>query len=233
MTLEERMKKYEMCNKYHYTLRVPVIVRVDGKGFSKYTKNFKKPFSDEITQSMISSTRTLFKEMQGCKLAYTHSDEASFLLTDWDSLEFQPWVDYNINKVLSLSASIFTAQFNRVINGFSMDYGMYPTAKFDARGFNIPKEDIANYFLWRCNNCVNNSITNYARYFFSHKELMSKSKNEILQMLFNANDIDSWESLKDVNKNGTIIYKKQKMIEENCHLSNYNDWQNLINNVIE
>ena len=50
--------------------------------------------------------------MQGCKAVYIQSDEASFLLTDFDKLTTEAWFDYNQSKVESISAAIMAVSFN-------------------------------------------------------------------------------------------------------------------------
>ena len=55
-SLGDRMKEYESC----YNLKIPnrsyVIIRLDGKGFSKYTKKFNKPFDDLLSNVMDAAT---------------------------------------------------------------------------------------------------------------------------------------------------------------------------------
>jgi tRNA(His) 5'-end guanylyltransferase len=51
-------------------------------------------------------------EMMGCRFAYGQSDEYSFLATDFETYQSEPWFGGNIQKIASVSASIFTAAFN-------------------------------------------------------------------------------------------------------------------------
>ena len=44
MTLGDRMKEYENVSRIYLTRRIPMIIRVDGRAFHTYTKNFRKPF---------------------------------------------------------------------------------------------------------------------------------------------------------------------------------------------
>jgi tRNA(His) 5'-end guanylyltransferase len=87
MNLGERMKDYEYVSRDFLTKRTPVIVRVDGKAFHTFTKDFDRPFDHILGESMVASAMQLFLAMQGCKLAYIQSDEASFVLTDYDNLD--------------------------------------------------------------------------------------------------------------------------------------------------
>ena len=52
------------------------------------------------------------QEMQGFKGAYIQSDEVTFMLTDFDGHETQGWFGYELNKIVSISASLMTAHFH-------------------------------------------------------------------------------------------------------------------------
>ena len=52
-------------------------------------------------------------------------------------------------------------------------------AMFDARVFNIPREEVTNYFYWRQLDASRNSIQMVGQANFSHKELQNKSCNDI------------------------------------------------------
>ena len=78
-------------------------------------------------------------------------------------------------------------------------------ATFDARVFNIPKEEIVNYFYWRQSSCIRNSIQMTGRAYFKHKELQKKKCNDIKEMLLKKG-ID-WNSLPTHEKLGSCIIK--------------------------
>jgi len=146
------------------------------------------------------SASQLFREAQGCKLAYVQSDEASFLLTDWDELTTEAWFGNNLQKITSISAAVMTAAFNQVAQiRFYKE-----SVSFDARSFQIPREEISNYFLWRAHDWKRNSIQMYARSVFSHKELHKKSTEDMLAMLEMKGL--RWGDLTPQLKNGTWIY---------------------------
>lgn len=227
-SLGDRMKKnYEGPNRHFLTRRVPVIIRIDGRAFHTYTKSLEKPFSPYLTINMIESAKALFEE-QGCKLAYVQSDEASFLFTDYDDLNTEAWFGYNQSKLESVAASIFTAKFNSN-NKFQQ------LANFDARAFNVPREEVANYFLWRAKDWHRNSLQMYARSVFSHKELHNKDSNEIHEMLNLLNM--NWADLHPQLKNGTFLklvrQKEISMLVETYDVKdNYEEINKLVNEFI-
>lgn len=206
--LGDRMKNnYENRSRHYLTRRTPVIIRVDGKAFHTFTKGCEKPFDYRLIYSMRYATLQLAQRMQGCVAAYVASDEASFLLTDWAQLDTQAWFDYNKSKMESISASYMSVFFNQNYFGskepsdsLTDKYGV-----FDSRSFNLPKAEVANYFLWRMKDWERNSVTMLASEFFSHKELHGKSTLDRLQMM-EAKGV-RWSDTNPIARNGSFFVK--------------------------
>ena len=204
-SLGDRMKGYENISRNYLMRRNPVVVRVDGKAFHTVTRGLKKPFDDCLVMSMVGAACSVAQDMQGCKLLYTQSDEVSFLLVDYDALETQGWFDYNLNKIVSVSASAMTYYFNKSSIG---RYLKVP-AMFDSRAFSIPRNEVSNYFLWRAKDWERNSLQMYSRAFFSHKELVGKGRADMHEMLHGAGK--NWTNdLEDRYKNGTFWVRTEE-----------------------
>jgi tRNA(His) 5'-end guanylyltransferase len=198
--LGDRMKTYYEDPARHYlTRRTPVIVRVDGRAFHTFTKGFRKPFDQRMIDAMVVAAMHVFGEAQGCKLAYIQSDEASFVLTDYDELTTDAWFGYNKSKLESISASIMTAAFARAMRLADIKELAY----FDARAFNIPEAEVVNYFLWRAKDWSRNSITMLAQAHFSHAELQGKSVPDMHEMLHGIGQ--NWTNLTEEERNGTFL----------------------------
>lgn len=191
---------YEKPCRFYLTRRTPVVIRVDGRAFHTFTRGLEKPFSYSFIAAMQYAAMVTMEEMQGFKLGYIQSDEASFVLTDYDSLQTQPWFGYNKAKIETTTASLMTAYFGRALRL----KGLKEIATFDARAFNVPESEVANYFLWRALDWNRNSIQMYARSIFSHAELQNKSCADIHDML-HARGRDWAHCCSDVEKNGTFI----------------------------
>lgn len=63
-------------------------------------------------------------------------------------------------------------------------------AMFDARVFNIPKEEVTNCFIWRQQDATRNAIQMLGQCNFSHQELQGKSCNDIQDMLMTQKNIN-------------------------------------------
>lgn len=221
--LGNRMKEnYENRAKTQLLRRTPVIIRLDGKAFHTFTRGFKKPFDDILTEAMQQTMLTLCKEIQGCVLGYTQSDEITLVLTDYKNLETAAWFDYDIQKVCSVSASIATLAFNRSFakqcalysSSYSTDINnahinsIYNGALFDSRCFNVPKEEVTNCILWRQQDAIRNSINAVGQAYFSHKELQGLNVNQIQDKLFKEKNIN-WNDLPIHLKRGSCCIKQE------------------------
>lgn len=237
-SLGDRMKEnYENRSKTYLVRRMPVIIRLDGKAFHTFTKGFQRPYDEVFHNSMNETMKYLCENIQGCKIGYTQSDEITLLLADYDTLTTDAWFDYNVQKMCSVAASMATMRFNQIFrilfevweenNRFS-DEEMYTLrdtymkacekgAMFDARCFNIPKEEVVNCFLWRQQDATRNAIQMLGQCNFSHNELQSKSCNDIQDMLMTQNGIN-FNDMPTVFKRGVCCVKKEYSIAD---LQNY------------
>ncbi len=87
-------------------------------------------------------------------------------------------------------------------------------AMFDARCFNIPKEEVTNNFYWRQLDASRNSIQMVGQSCFSHKELQNKSCNDIQDMLMTQKGIN-WNDLPSYQKRGSCCVKREFWINKN------------------
>lgn len=223
-SIGDRMKNnYEDITRNYLLRRTPVIVRIDGKAFHTLTRVCEKPFDKELSDMMICAARAVMDEAQGSKIAYIQSDEISILLTDYDTLDTHAWFDYNIQKICSVSSSIATAVFNQQ----SLEK-FRSLAYFDCRVFNIPREEVNNYFIWRQQDWMRNSVQMLARYYFSQKELNGKNVPAMHEMLYTKGV--NWADLKPARwKNGFVIYKSGLEREDFIFKENWKLMGNIIN----
>ena len=78
--LGKRMKEfYEVVPKTRLVRRTPVAIRIDGKAFHTFAKDFVKPFDKVLMKSMQETMKYLCENVQGCVLGYTQSDEITLL----------------------------------------------------------------------------------------------------------------------------------------------------------
>lgn len=211
-SIGDRMKDYENVTRTHLYRRTPVIIRLDGKAFHTFTRGMKKPYDEKMSEVMLEVTKFLVDEVQGAEMGYTQSDEISLFLRDYTRFESESWFDNNIQKMVSVSASMATAKFN------SFDLGVvYPEksyanpvkilAFFDARVFNLPKEEVINYFIWRQQDAMRNSVQGLGQEHLSHKTLQGLKNVQVQEELAKLSPPIYWEDCPDYFKYGQIVFK--------------------------
>ncbi len=199
--LGDRIKKYERVSKTKLMGRTPVIIRLDGKAFHTWTRQLvnvdqvlkTEPYGEVMHKAMFYTTEYLMKNIQNAVFAYSQSDEISILLNDWYRLTTDQWFDGTIQKIVSVAASMATVGFNT--NPVIKCMDLKP-AVFDARVFNVPLDEVANYFVWRQQDATRNSIQMLGQYYFSHNQMHGKNVSQIQDMLMaehnvNWNDVDT------------------------------------------
>lgn len=217
-----RMKTfYEEVPKTKLMRRTPVAIRLDGKSFHTFTRNFAEPFDEYLIGAMQQTMKHLCKNIQGCVLGYTQSDEITLILVDYKKLNSSAWFDYEIQKMCSVTASMATMAFNKFFeqNTFGADVPLHLAdayceavrkgAMFDARVFNIPKEEVTNLVYWRQLDAIRNSIQMVGQAYFSHKELQNKSCNDIQDMLFTEKGVD-WNDIPTHHKRGSCCVRNER-----------------------
>lgn len=252
MSLFDRMKLYENFNKQYLMPNQYVLMRLDGKSFSKFTKKyFIKPFDYKFIEMMQDTAEYLFRNISGCIAVYVQSDEITLLLTDFNHkgkkkcTKFsEGWFNYRVDKMCSVAASMATAKFNQLLMKKMIGAGINsidevykeidknPLPVFDCRVWNVPNEDEAkNVFLWRQRDCVRNSVLQYAQSFYSHKELMNKNIDEIKSMLIKSNS--DWEKLPTMIKYGTFMFRLFGEYSDKYEIVQYSELMNIPGNNVE
>lgn len=239
--LGTRMKEfYESVPRFRLYRRQPVAIRIDGKAFHTFTRGFQKPFDSVLGNAMVRTMKYLCQNIQGCVFGYTQSDEITLILTDYKKFTSSAWFDYEIQKMCSIAASMATMAFNKFFKFEVENFEEYNTrdndcgvptwktneaeaqcaiywnaidrgAMFDARCFNIPKEEVCNLIYWRQLDATRNSIQMVGQANFSHKELQGCSCNTIQDMLLTQRDIN-WNNYPTRWKRGVACYKEDAEI---------------------
>lgn len=241
LSMGDRFKNYyENCYKTYLPRRMPLIIRLDGKAFHTLTRNCEKLFDKNIINLMDETAKYLCENIQGAQLAYVQSDEISILVHNYKRLTSSAWFDNELQKIVSVSASLATSKFNyhQIANKLKqwneedrdMDLDKeLKLAHFDSRAFVLPENEVCNYFLWRQKDWERNSIQMLARSLYSHKELQGKKHTDLQEMCFQKGH--NWNDLEISLKRGRCIVKEIKyisteivpMIMDNC-VPNGNYW---------
>lgn len=221
-SLHNRMKQYELRSVSYVPRRTYVLVRIDGKRFSKYTKKLNKPFDDKFKNAMIVTAIELCKEFHP-KMAYYQSDEITLIFTDFDNIETQQIYDGEIQKIVSITASCATAAFNQMRllqameecskeSQYLHNLVVPKPGMFDSRVFCIPdREEVLNSLIWRQKDATRNSISMAAHTILGHSACMNLSGDEKQEAMFQKGV--NWNDYADVFKRGVVIAKVEETKE--------------------
>lgn len=199
--LGDRMKMYEGAEaQRRLDSSLPLVARLDGRSFSKFSKGFTKPFDHRLTAAMDNVTKALVDETHA-DIGYTQSDEIT-LIWDTPNEGGQRFFDDRIQKLCSVLASKATAEFHWAImeqtvlshDPFARNRIQVMRPHFDCRIWNVPdRGEAANALLWRCQDAKKNAVSIYARQHLSHKQMQGLDQKGMLDAAYatGAQDINA------------------------------------------
>jgi tRNA(His) 5'-end guanylyltransferase len=203
--LGDRMKMYERVESdRRFMPLVPIIARIDGRGFSKFTKGMARPFDEKMSQAMINTTRRLVEDTHAL-MGYTQSDEIT-LVWHSEDLNSQVWFDGRVLKMNTGLAASATLFFYQEVMKTMPEYARR-NPRFDARANSMPNRmEAANNFLWRERDASKNSVSMAARAHYSHNQVDRKNGSEMQDMLMEKGI--NWNNYPAFFKRGTFIQRR-------------------------
>jgi tRNA(His) guanylyltransferase len=214
----KRMKQYETDSEVYLDKTKHTVVRIDGHGFSKWTRGFEKPFDEFIVTVMSETAKALMNEFKAVS-AYSQSDEITLIFVPDENMIYSG----RVQKITSLMASFASMYFNKLLfkemiaRIDDVEFSLLLANKagkafFDARVFQVDTEvEAFNAFLWRAKDCERNSKNVFAQSILSHKECMHKTSDELVNIC--AGRGYYWEALENKYKYG-ILWKKENYKKE-------------------
>jgi tRNA(His) guanylyltransferase len=206
--LGTRIKFYEKQARFNLHPNLPYVARLDGRSFSKWTKDLKKPFDDRLTELMRETTKYLVEQCNGeAVLGYTQSDEISLVFRE-GKYENQ-WWGGRTDKIISNLVGLAVYYFN-TNNDIPEKQGKL--ALFDCRLFQLPnRQEAINSVIWREQDAVKNSISMLAQAHFSHgkpnSQLFGLDGSQMQDKLMLEKGIN-WNDLDPMYKRGSYVQKK-------------------------
>jgi tRNA(His) 5'-end guanylyltransferase len=206
--LGDRMKAIEAVETARrLDATLPIMVRLDGRSFSTFTRGMPRPFHEPMSRAMIETARYLVQATKPA-FAYTQSDEIS-LGFEACVPPSQPIFDGRVQKLVSVLASMASAKFaTEVMKRMPERADMLPA--FDARAFNMSsREDMADCVLFRTLDCTRNAITMAALAHFSPKQIHGANSWRKLQMLGERGV--RWNDFPAFFRLGTFLRRESEM----------------------
>ena len=212
----EYVKSFE--NKNDLLKNTYIVIRIDGKGFTKFTDahQYKKPNEIKGIRIMVLAAISVMESFPEIFLAYGQSDEFSFAFKKNAKL-YNRRHEKILTNVVSQFTSAFVFNWSKVfVNGPELKY---PPC-FDGRVVLYPSfQNLKDYFSWRYVDCHINDLYNTTFWALvqegkiskdeAHQKLkgtLSNDKNEILFSQFNIN----YNNQPEVYKKGSLIIRVKK-----------------------
>lgn len=171
-----------------------------------------QPWFDNRIQKIVSTSAALatirFKEVFENnieKFGYKN-------IPNWDMGGTNQWLTEQQQKDLTY--------INYLSNAIEIKY-----KGFDSRCFNLSKDEVTNYFFWRQQDCIRNSIQMVGQANFSQKELPNKTCDQIQDMLMTQRGIN-WNDMGTSYKRGSCCVRNRRFIStsvngtETCEIRN-------------
>lgn len=213
-TLGDRMKEYENVTDASLYHRMPIILRIDGRAFHTLTSFMEKPYDNNFIDLMNKTMVEVFNSFPDTILGYVQSDEISILMCPYATYETEPVFGARIQKISSVAASIATQAFIKNLYSTTQSDETKEWAEkclngnisFDCRCFNIPKEEVINYFRFRQQDCTRNSILNAGHFYIGKKKCHGFKTPDIIEAL-KEKGIDYWTTWPNYVHYGRSCYR--------------------------
>lgn len=211
-TLGTRMKSYEDQEaQRRLSPDMPIMIRIDGRRFSKFSQGFKKPFDNDLSEAMRATCAYLVEETQA-RIGYVQSDEISLILmrrTDEDQILFNG----RVQKLASICAAMATAKFTQSLLVTHADKLAEELPVFDARVWQVPSlTEAVNAVLWRVLDASKNGISAACRSIAKPSEMHGLSGDQMIEMMARSG-ID-FEQEFDVEDRLGVFMRKERVMAE-------------------
>jgi tRNA(His) 5'-end guanylyltransferase len=166
--LGDKHKKYEAATETFLMPGLPIVARLDGRGFSKFTRGLQRPFDQQFVECMSEVTKQLVKEFHA-DVGYTQSDEITIAFSNQD-LDNESLFSGRVQKLVSIFAATASVHLNKQIWRLpAKQQSMSPI--FDCRVYQYPNLQLAaESCLWREMDATRNSLTMATQHYYSHRE---------------------------------------------------------------
>ena len=205
--LDSKMRIFETSTDYCVLPEIYIVARLDGRNFTKLTKEtgkFEVPFDIQFRDLMVETTKHLMNCGFNVIYGFTESDEISLLFDKGIDLFGRKLRKYN-----SILAGEASAKFSLLFNNIGV---------FDCRICQLTnKELVIDYFRWRNEDAHRNALNAHCYWMLrkdgidkkeATKILERKSISEKNELLFskgiNFNDLPNWQ------KRGIGVYWKRE-----------------------
>ena len=246
--LDTQMRVFETTNDLYVLPGIFMVARVDGRSFTRLTKEvfkFEAPFDPVFRDHMVATLQHLMQSGFKVVYGYTQSDEISLLL-DLEDVTF----DRKLRKLNSVLAGEASAKLSSLLG---------TVAAFDCRISQLPNINLViDYFRWRNSDAHRNALSAHSYWMLRKQGLSGRSANSKIEHLttagknellfengINFNDLPSWQKRgvgcywETYLKEGfnpiseRQVFTERQRIKVDLELPMYEEYSGFIRNLIE
>jgi tRNA(His) guanylyltransferase len=220
-TLKDRINDYINISDFKLLNRVPIIININGRNFSRFTSLLEKPYCNKFAEAMLSITIKLCMEVEGALFAFHHNDEITIVTRNDQSIDTEPWYDNKVQKIASVTSSIATLYFSKYLS--SNNLNVLGDALFTSTVFTVPNvAEAINTLI-----CKQQQNFHTSMQFACFYELLKKYDKHLIKKMLTGLTIDEKSELllqkcninfneyPDVFRLGAACYKVPKIITDN------------------
>ena len=155
----------------------PLVLRLDGRAFSSFTRGMKKPHDQDLANAMINTASHLVEHFKA-HVGYTQSDEITLILVNnTDESEFP--FGGKFQKLCSVAASLAAVKFSACLPDHA-----HKLPHFDCRAFGVDTMNVAADVLrWREADARRNAVLSLGQQLIGKKKILGVGTRDVADML--------------------------------------------------
>ena len=217
--LKDRIEEYQNISDHKLLPRVPLIISVNGRGFSKITSLLEKPYDEKFGECILNTMLRLCTDVEGALFGYQHNDEIVIVARNDQGPDTSPWYDNNIQKICSVTSSIASLHFNKCAS--AIDLNLMGEPIFISQVFVVPNiAEAINTMIFKQQHNFHTSIQ-----FACFYELLKKYNKDHIKEMLSGLSIDEridllrqecgidFNNYSDTFRRGSACYKVPKIMD--------------------
>lgn len=217
-----RHDRFESSYDYCIIPRLPVIIRVNGRNFSRLTRRLDRPFCSKLINVLKNTLISTIQQIEGAIFGFQYSDEFTFVLRNDRTFEEKPWYQNNIQDINGVVSSIVSVNFfkNLVLEDELNE--LDGDAIFKTKVFALPSlNEVVNHLILKQQHCYGDAIfratqaecTKIYGKFEADKLLYGKNLDEKIELLSSKCKINFENDYPSYYRFGIGAYKAPKIIK--------------------
>jgi tRNA(His) guanylyltransferase len=184
MKLADRMETYREAAETKLLPRLPLIMEINGRSFSKQSNLLDKPYDQKLGECLMSCMLKLCQEVEGTLFGFQHNDEIVLVARNDQTPETTPWFNNSVSKICSVVSAMATLHFNRCLA--SVELNMMGEPLFTTQVFVVPNvAEATNALVYKQQHNFHTSIQ-----FACFYELINRYDKEAIKQMVSGLSVD-------------------------------------------